>query len=397
MKVLKSTCSGVQQFAKNALINVKKNILMIFYSVLTLFMPIDNKKIIVDNFLGRGYGDDPKFIVDELLKRNCDYKIIWVVNNTHKANVNGIKFVKYGSAKSLRHFCTAKLWISNVRNTYKPRRKKGQLYLQIWHGTNGVKKVEKQVESSLSKDYINEAKKDGKDITHFLVDSKYQEEIYSKYFYLNDKVEFLRFGSLRADYIIHNQNNSLIKDKICAKYSISKNSTFILYAPTFRDNHSTNGFILNFNKILDHINVERPIVLFRLHPNDRQNIKNVVFSERIINVFDYPNLQDLSLASNYIITDYSSTCYDGLLQKKPVLIYEKDIEEYAKQREISDIYYKMPFPKCKNEKELINLFNNFNNIEYQEKLKEYNKTFITYDLGETIKKTCDWITNIIGT
>ena len=40
-------------------------------------MPVNNKKIVISSYYGRGYGDNPKYIVEELLERNEDVKIIW--------------------------------------------------------------------------------------------------------------------------------------------------------------------------------------------------------------------------------------------------------------------------------------------------------------------------------
>ena len=55
-------------------------------SVLYIF-PINNKKIVFDNFEGRGFGDDPKYIAEELLKRNLDFRIIWVARKDRKSVV----------------------------------------------------------------------------------------------------------------------------------------------------------------------------------------------------------------------------------------------------------------------------------------------------------------------
>ena len=51
---------------------LKKIIIKSFY-----YLPINGKKIVFDNFGGRGYGDDPKYIAEEIRKKyNNDFKLI---------------------------------------------------------------------------------------------------------------------------------------------------------------------------------------------------------------------------------------------------------------------------------------------------------------------------------
>ena len=93
-------------------------------------LKIDNKKIVFDNFNGKGYGDNPKYIAEELIKEKVDCKIIWVVSNINEEIPKEIKKVKYGSIKSLWEYATAKVWIDNVRNYKGVKKKRNQFYIQ---------------------------------------------------------------------------------------------------------------------------------------------------------------------------------------------------------------------------------------------------------------------------
>ena len=48
-------------------------------------LPIDNNKILLSSYYGRGYSDNPKYIADELLK-DKKYRLIWVVNDEEEAS-----------------------------------------------------------------------------------------------------------------------------------------------------------------------------------------------------------------------------------------------------------------------------------------------------------------------
>ena len=131
-------------------------------SVLYIF-PINNKKIVFDNFEGRGFGDDPKYIAEELLKRNLDFKIIWVARDTQISMPSGISVVKYGTIRAAYHWITARIWVDNVKSTLRPQKRKGQYYIQTWHSTLGFKKNEKDA-PNLPIRYIKKAVADGKQI-----------------------------------------------------------------------------------------------------------------------------------------------------------------------------------------------------------------------------------------
>lgn len=79
--------------------------------------------------------------------------------------------------------------------------KENQVYLQTWHGSDGVKIIEKDAESTLSKSYIRMAKYDGS-ISDAIISScqlQTQTEQFKKSFWLADNVEILEYGLPRND------------------------------------------------------------------------------------------------------------------------------------------------------------------------------------------------------
>ena len=106
-------------------------------------LPIKNNRILCLNFNGKGYGENPKYIVESLCKKNKDLEIYWVVNDKEdKTLPDNIKKVKYKSLEYFKILYTSKVLINNTRfGTYFDKRK-GQLYIQTWHGCLGTKKIE---------------------------------------------------------------------------------------------------------------------------------------------------------------------------------------------------------------------------------------------------------------
>ena len=91
-----------------------------YYREFCAELPIDENKIVIDNFNGGSYGCNPKYITEELLKRNKNYDIVWLVrsvrNEVRKGYFpQGIRLVGYGTKQGLKELASAKLWIDNQR------------------------------------------------------------------------------------------------------------------------------------------------------------------------------------------------------------------------------------------------------------------------------------------
>ena len=363
-------------------------------SILFFYKDISNKKIVIDNFLGKGYGDNLKYIVEELNKNNLNLKIVWIVRNINEEMPTYIKKVKYGSFLAMYEYYTAKLWIDNVRNNIKPSKRKGQIYLQTWHGPFSSKKIEKLAEKSLSREYIKEAKKDGCEIDAILSNSKMQDNQYIDYFWLSNNVEILKFGFPRNDYLIKNQKNYSLIKKIKKKLKLNDDDYLILYAPTFRDDFTIEGYKLEFKQILktfEQKTKKKCKLLVRLHPNVYKYSGFIKYNDDIIDITPYPNMQDLSLVCDVIISDYSSTLFDFAIQQKPAFRCALDLEHYMHIRGLVDEYFNYPFPFAKDNNELLEEILEFDYLDYTKKINEFFKENPIYDKGNSTKKIVNWI------
>lgn len=65
------------------------------YYCLRIF-PINNKKIVITNFYGKGYGDNCKYIAEEVLRRKLGCDIVWIVKSDNKMDLpKQIRTVRY--------------------------------------------------------------------------------------------------------------------------------------------------------------------------------------------------------------------------------------------------------------------------------------------------------------
>ena len=355
----------------------------------TKIFRIDNKKIVFDNFNGKGFGCNPKYIALELIKEDINCKMIWLVNDLNTEMPKQIKKVKHGSIRAYYELATAKVWIDNVRNSKGIKKKKEQFYIQTWHGSLCLKKVEAEAENMLDKKYVKDAKIDGK-ITDLMIScNKNETDRYKNNFWYNGEV--LECGLPKNDIIL--EQDYIIKEKVYNYFNIEKEKKIILYAPTFRKSYDGfNIYKFDYEKCIKSISEKfdgNYIILIRLHPNASQYSKELNYNENVINATNYDDMQELLTTADVVITDYSSIMIDFSLIKKPVFLLAKDYKEYMeKERGFNFDFLNLPFSIAFNEEEL---YRNIYNFNYKKYIEKCNRFYNEIGLYDNIKKSSEII------
>lgn len=371
--------------------NLQKIKWNIFGAIFRRFKIQDNK-IVVDNFFGRGYGDNPKYIVDEILSEKPETTIVWLVDKYTDTSLfpKEIRLVKMNSIRSIYEYATAKVWIDNIKNNYKGRKRDGQFYLQTWHGGVSLKKVEKAVENHLSADYVQASKKDSKLIDAMISNSKWQTNDYRKNFWYDGPI--YEVGLPRND-IFFGDNQKII-NKVRSFFNIADYSKIILYAPTFRNNKSIEEqqkmYTVNSEKIINicanKFNSDY-IFIKRVHPNIASNFK-VDETDKIKDGNSYPDMQELLVAADILITDFSSSIFDFMLKSSRIFLYGTDYDDYLKNdRGLNfDIKKDLPFSFANTEAELLANIKNFNEKEENIKIENMKSMLGLSDDGTASEK-----------
>ena len=364
----------------------------------TRLFKIDEKKIVFDNFNGKGFGCNPKYIALEIIKEQLDCKMVWLVNDLNTEMPKQIKKVKFGSIRAYYELATAKVWIDNVRNSKGVKKKKKQFYIQTWHASLCLKKVEADAIDKLSEKYVKDAKIDGK-ITDLMIScNKAETERYKKSFWYSGEV--LECGLPRNDIII--KQSPEIKEKVYSYFGISKEEKIILYASTFRKSY--NGFDVykfDYEKCIKEISSKfggTYKMLIRLHPNVSKYCNEFKYNENIINATNYDDMQELLTSAEIVITDYSSIMIDFSLIKKPVFLFAKDYDEYMKkERGFNFDFLSLPFSIAFNEEELYKNIYYFDCKNYIEKCNEFYDRIGLYKIQHSSsKQVVERIKNNIG-
>ena len=372
-----------------------KSLYFIFLSILMYIFrvfPIKNNRIIISNFDGMGYGDSLKYIHKSLSKFSHDIEFVWIVSSSLEMIPSGIKKVKRRSLKSLFYLSTSKIWLDNVRKEEWVRKRKNQIYIQLWHGCLAIKKIEGQCESVLNNDYVKKAKHDSEMIDLMISNSDFSTDLFSNYFWYDGIVENLgspRLDSLWIDY------EKIISIKKELKIPIDKDVIF--YSPTFRDKIDLNDYMLNFDLIRKEFEKKfkkSMIIIIKLHPNLRHCI---TLSKLPIDVLDFTNYSDvynLMAVSDYIISDYSSLLLEFPIAKtKPAFIYAKDYYDY--NRSFNFDLRNICFPFSSTEGELLHNIMIFDYEQYKERVKSFYESIKLNEDGNSSIKVASKILELL--
>lgn len=352
--------------------------------------PKDPDKVFCQSYTGRGYSDSPKALAEELKRRG--YRIYWAVKGEREADSlpPDVTPVTLGSAREIYHRCTAGVWVDNCRKWGRLFKRKNQLYIQTWHGFP-LKRIEGDAVGALDEDYVAAAKRDSQMADLFLSDSRFLTDIYRRAFWYEGEV--LECGFPRND-LLFESHHELVQ-KVRAALKLPEGKRLLLYAPTFRKDQGLSVYDVDYPRCVRAL--ERRfggewLILAKLHPNlaDRAGELSLDL-DYVINVSQYPDIQELYLASDALLSDYSSVMFDYLNTGKPCFLYVNDLDDYRDDRNFTFDLQKLPYPLAADNDALEKAILAFDGEEQRAREKAFKKEFGIVENGTAARQTADWL------
>lgn len=333
-------------------------------------LPIKKNKIAFCAFSGRVYGDNPKAIAECLVDKfggNVDC-VFFVQNPSRTIVKKGIRLVKYNTFRYLYEMATAHVWIDNTRKQPQVKKRKGQFYIQTWHGGIWIKKIEADVADSLDSEYIRTAINDSKNIDILLTNSEWGVEQLKRCFWYEGDI--LKTGSPRLDVIF--KYLTVMNYSLKNSLGIKQQQKVALYAPTFRRVNSFEVYNLDIESLIETLRQKfggEWVILVKMHPN----IKDAGYKcpSSAHDVSQYPDINELYTVSDILITDYSSSIFDFMITMRPAFLFAIDAVEYSKDRDTYFDLHKLPFLFAENNNELMDNIRSFDYDVYKEKLSKF--------------------------
>lgn len=291
--------------------------------------PRKEKTVFFASFRGQ-YSDNPRAISECLHSMAPDVKIVWLIKPQYKQYVpDYVIAVPPTPPLALKAQARASVWVLNYIYRKRLGVYKGpqNYYIQTWHGDRGLKTIGYLTDYSKGRDY---AGYDMSDCDLFVAASDYGVRKARQGFLYDG--EIIVKGMPRNDKLVNIAKYIDEVAEVRKRLGIGNDVKVLLYAPTFRDDRGRQQCAIDIAASIANLEAhgEKWICLVRSHSLSK-GISVETDSLAYFDVTSYPDMADLLLIADLLITDYSSCAGDFLLTGKPVVLAHFDRDEYEAQ------------------------------------------------------------------
>ncbi|MDQ0150975.1 CDP-glycerol glycerophosphotransferase family protein [Eubacterium multiforme] len=351
------------------------------------------KRIVFATYRNDTMNGNFKYIYDEIKSRNLDYECVFLYEKFNRGLKGIIKYFGH-MMKATYYMATSEYFL--IDDFYFPvytvkKLRKNTEVVQVWHACGAFKKFGFSIldkNFGADNNYVKYIPIHT-NYSHVLVSSKEVAKYYAEAFNMSeDNIDPI--GIPRTDIFFNEDMKNKARDNVYSKYPALKGKNIVLYAPTFRGNSQSDAKMdisFDVEKVVNEL-PEGYVLALKMHPfvKDSINIKN----DRVIDLSDYPAINDILIMTDLLITDYSSIVFEYSLLERPMIFYADDLDCYEHER---DFYYPyesfVPGPIVKNTEELIDVLNN-NSCDYG-KIRDFKNKFFDYSDGLASKRFVDKI------
>ncbi|WP_181032308.1 CDP-glycerol glycerophosphotransferase family protein [Arthrobacter sp. ZGTC212] len=286
--------------------------------------------IFFESFGGKSCTDSPRAISDYLADAGFDEPLYWSVADRSVSVPEYAVPLLQGSEQWYRKLASTRRLVNNNNFPWYFRKSRGQFYLQTWHGTP-LKKIGLDVpQRALSLSYRDLMARETQWWDLLLAQNDFAATKLPAA--LGYTGEVLTAG--------HPHNDALrlpgTRERVRSLLGIPAHQKVVLYAPTWRDGVRDGDGRSDWVGFLDVAEAHRQLgpgwtFLIRGHHNVAAQ-RWIEDHPAAIDVTDYPEVSDLYLASDALVTDYSSAMFDFAVLKRPLFFLVPDLEEYERSR-----------------------------------------------------------------
>lgn len=280
-------------------------------------------------------GGNLAFIRDELRRLRPTIPIV-VIAYRSTSSIRGL--AQAAVASFLAGFHLARARVSIVDDYFLPMyvaKPPGTTYLQVWHASGAFKRFGYSV---LDKSFGQTRELVSRRPIHVnydtcLVSAGRFAPYYAEAFRQPVDRFIASTGIPRTD-VLFGERRAAAERRVRARYRLPAKRT-ILYAPTFRGDASTSArapVTLDLG-VLRQVLGEDHVVLLRQHPFvGSQSPFDPALDSFVIDTSDHPDIQELMLVSDVLVTDYSSAIFEFSLLGRPMGFFAPDLDDYTAER-----------------------------------------------------------------
>ncbi|MGW5876715.1 bifunctional glycosyltransferase/CDP-glycerol:glycerophosphate glycerophosphotransferase [Nocardiopsis terrae] len=353
--------------------------------------------IVFDSYTGKQFSDSPRDMYEELSRRGVDTPMSWMVRNRQLTLPPGLTEVRHTSREYFEALARSEYIVSNAHLPMWFEKQPGQKVVQTWHGSM-LKRIGFDIEhvQFASRNYYDRLRHETNQWDYLISPSPWATPILRRAFGFEN--EILETGYPRND-IFHRPGREAVAEKVRQRLGLPEGKKVILYAPTWRDDkfYSAGKYKLDL-----HLDLKRlyealgddHVLLFRRHPNIVDRVPNVG-TDFVFDVSAYPEIQELFLVTDILVTDYSSLMFDFANTGRPILFFTYDLEEYRDSLRgfYFDFEQTAPGPLLRTSDEVIDAVRDVDRVQkaHEGRYKAFVDQFCPLDDGKAASRVVEHV------
>ncbi|GLW07557.1 hypothetical protein Misp01_26870 [Microtetraspora sp. NBRC 13810] len=350
---------------------------------------------------GRQYEGNARAIYEERLRRGDDGQHIWVVKDGAFVPPGPAELglgsgpaptvVRAGSRQHYEVLARSRYVVADAFLPAWFRAREDQTVVQTWHGTP-VKKVGNDL-AHMSRDprppswHRQAAEVRGWDL--LVSQSSWATPVLRRAF--GYQGEILESGQPRNDVLSAPEREELAA-RVRRRLGLPEGAKVVLYAPTYRDFDRKNSRVkLNLAQARKQLGKDHQL-LVRFH--SMQATPVVPADGFAHDVTTYPDMADLLLIADVLITDYSSVMFDFAVTGRPIVLFAHDLDRYSAKRGIYlDLDAQAPGPVLNTSAEVLDAVRRIDAVtaEHRDRYDLFRSTFIPRDDGKATTRVVDHV------
>ena len=280
--------------------------------------------VFMESFGGRSGGDNPAAICEDLAAHDVRAPLWWSVVDGTVPVPSGAVPVVVGSQEWVEALRTSRVIVTNDHLPDWFSKREGQHLLQTWHGTPIKKLLHDAAPGSVSLRYQRLMARQVPQWDLLLAQNREAEQRLRRALGYGGQV---RVGEYPRN--VRLLGGIEVGRRVRSDLGIGEEQRVILYAPTWRERlrhpeglagHSNGQGLLG--EVYPAHRTDA-VVLMRTHHMNRARP-----GPGLVDVSRYPNIEELMMAADVLVSDYSSIFLDFALTGKPAVVYVPDLEHY---------------------------------------------------------------------
>lgn len=329
-------------------------------------------------------------VYNRMKERGIDkeYRIEFSLRNTENK-----EYSKFSSAKMIAKIAKASVIIVDDHIPFFDNflLDRDVVLIQIWHAGAGFKGVGYSRWGHYGCPGIFSCHRQ---YTYCISPSKAIRHFFSEQFGILDE-QIIPTGMARMDSYMDPDVRKETTERIYRDYPMLKDKKVVLFAPTYRGQNRKTAYypyeLIDFDGLYRYAQEKDAVVLFKMHPWVPGDVPiDEKYADRFLSMNTYPNINELFYVTDLLITDYSSSMYEFLLMKKPMLFFPFDKNQYSVSRGFHRDYdSNVPGKICYTFDELLSAMNaeDYEFEKVQEMLSKYFDNVDTHNCDRII----DWL------